>query len=108
METGNAIVPRVAEKTTGRVVTYREIQEIVRKMNNAEGKSAMNYHPRARLGKSRIEADRREGLRREQNKDERAEWSKNGGHFPAHTCNGRRYYRGTLVRTMPNKGKHRS
>lgn len=87
------------------VITYREIQAIVRKQNLAEGKSAQNYHPRPRRGKTRNERARGEPAQREANKLERGSWcndtGRTGANHPTHTCNGHRYYRGTLKKTKP-------
>jgi hypothetical protein len=76
----------------------------------AESKSNLVFHPRPRFGKTRNELIRKEKLQRETNKLERASWSndssRTGANHPTHTCNGHRYYRGTVVKTKVAHNGH--
>lgn len=53
-----------------------------------------------RLGKTRKDRASGAAARRLTNLEERAAWSREGGTFPGHTCNGHRYRR--HVRHAPN------
>lgn len=63
-------------------------------MARTEQKVESSNFDRMRVGKTQRDHASGAWARRMENQDARGEWSRNGGAFPGHTCNGRRYYRG--------------